>query len=111
MKQTNEETKQTKQTNEETIGSPEWLPQGWSVESKIGEKGKKRKVLVKLISYLIIFITSVPPFAIYSDHIMYDHFFSLVSSSVRQRIMVIIIYVCVKGLYSATLLPFCLPFL
>lgn len=72
MKQTNEE---TKQTSEQTIESPEWLPQGWSVESKIGDKGKKRKVLFKSQAYLIIFITSVSPFAvIYSDHVMYDDF-------------------------------------
>ncbi|XP_017235269.1 uncharacterized protein LOC108209063 isoform X2 [Daucus carota subsp. sativus] len=44
MKQTNEEIKQRKEEKKETNESPEWLPQGWSVESKTGDCGKRRKV-------------------------------------------------------------------
>ncbi|XP_074330836.1 uncharacterized protein LOC141668052 isoform X1 [Apium graveolens] len=43
-KQTHEEPKQTIEETKQTNESPEWLPQGWSVESKTGEHGKKRKV-------------------------------------------------------------------
>ena len=46
MKQTNEEIKQRKEEKKETNESPEWLPQGWSVESKTGDCGKRRKVQV-----------------------------------------------------------------
>lgn len=47
MKQTNKEFKQTIEETKQSNESPEWLPQGWSVESKTGERGKKRKVQVK----------------------------------------------------------------
>ncbi|KAK1374794.1 hypothetical protein POM88_030987 [Heracleum sosnowskyi] len=43
-KQTNEESKQTIEEAKQTNESQEWLPEGWSVESKSGERGRKRKV-------------------------------------------------------------------
>lgn len=71
-KQTNEELKHTIEETKQTNESLEWLPQGWSVESKTAEGGKKRKVQVKsLPKYLYYLCATFCNFFVFC-HLMYD---------------------------------------